>query len=597
MLFPLPAASDAIGGKAIIRYASADWRIGAGFSRKKDRRNQPMVAHRSARSRAASKCAQSQGKYSIMSQHQQDPGYHGIEEDVKQLHSMGYAQELSRRMGGFSNFAISFSIICILAGGITSFQLGFSAAGGASIGLGWPLSCGFSLIVAAAMGQIASAYPTAGGLYHWASILGGRGFGWSVAWFNMLGLIFVVSSVDVGLWQILFVPLILQNYLGVDPSHFIPDLSKPFVEQIGTSAYWVQALGISVILASQALFNHIGIRATTILTDFSGYLIFVVAIILTLAMIVAAPGIDISRLFTFTNNTGDPGGGIWPQNSSLLMAFMLGLLLPAYTVTGFDASAHTSEETRQAAVNVPKGMMRSVFWSFLFGYVMICSFVLAMPSVADGAKQGGAVFFWLMGGLGIPDALKAFLYIGIVISNYLCALAGMTSLSRMVFAFARDGGFPASDWLRRVSPVHRTPVNAIWIGAVLALISTLYTPQFWTLASGCAIFLYLSYAAPIGAGLFAEGKTWTKKGPFQLGPLSKPFAVIAVVGALILFYIGVQPPLDALLTYTGVLLLIMAVLWFGLARKRFPGPPIGDLIAKRQAEIAAAEKALGGAAE
>ena len=83
-----------------------------------------------------------------------------------------------------------------------------------------------------------------------------------------------------------------------------------------------------------------------------------------------------------------------------------------------------------------------------------------------------------------------------------------------------------------VSPAHRTPVNAIWIGAVLAFISTLYTPQFWTLASGCAIFLYLSYAAPIGAGMLAEGKTWTKKGPFQLGGLSKPFAIISVLGAL-----------------------------------------------------------------
>jgi len=519
--------------------------------------------------------------------------YAGSQDDTKQLHSMGYAQELARRMSGFSNFAISFSIICILAGGITSFQLGFSAAGGASIGIGWPLSCAFSLIVAASMGQIASAYPTAGGLYHWASILGGRGFGWSVAWFNMLGLIFVVSSVDVGLWQILFVPLILQNYLGVDPTHFIPDLSKSFTEQVGTSAYWVQALGISIILASQALFNHIGIRATTILTDFSGYLIFVVAIVLTVAMIAAAPGIDIGRLFTFTNNTGDPGAGIWPHRDSLLMAFLLGLLLPAYTVTGFDASAHTSEETRQAAVNVPKGMIRSVFWSFLFGYVMICSFVLAMPSVEDGAKQGGNVFFWLMGGLAVPAALKAILYIGIVISNYLCALAGMTSLSRMIFAFSRDGGFPASAWLRKVSPAHRTPVNAIWIGAVLALISTLYTPQFWTLASGCAIFLYLSYAAPIGAGMLAEGKSWTKKGPFQLGALSKPFAVISILGALLLFYIGVQPPLDALLTYTGVLLAIMAVLWFGVARTRFPGPPIGDIIAQRQAVIAAEEKAVG----
>jgi len=355
----------------------------------------------------------------------------------------------------------------------------------------------------------------------------------------------------------------------------------------------VQALAIAIILASQALFNHIGIRATTILTDFSGYLIFVVAVVLTVAMLAYAPSIDISRLFIFTNNTGDAGGGVWPQNGSLLMAFMLGLLLPAYTVTGFDASAHTSEETRQAAVNAPKGMVRSVFWSFLFGYVMICSFVLAMPSTTDAAKQGGAVFFWLMGGSAMPAALKSILYICIVISNYLCALAGMTSLSRMVFAFARDGGFPASSWLRHVSPTHRTPVNAIWIGAVLAFISTLYTPQFWTLASGCAIFLYLSYAAPIGVGMLAEGKTWTKKGPFQLGIWSKPFAIIAVVGGLVLFYIGVQPPNNALITYTLVLLAIMAVLWFGIARTRFPGPPIGDIIARRQAEIAAEEKAVG----
>jgi amino acid transporter len=510
---------------------------------------------------------------------------------------MGYAQELSRRMSGFSNFAISFSIICIIAGGITAFQAGFSAAGGASVGIGWPLACGFSLIVAASMGQIASAYPTAGGLYHWASILGGRGFGWSVAWFNMLGLIFVVSSVDVGLWQILFVPLIGQNYLGWDPTHFIPDLTKPFSEQIASGAYWVQAIAIALILGSQALLNHIGIRATTRLTDFSGYLIIVVAIILTIAMLVAAPGIDIGRLFTFTNNTGDAGGGVWPQSNSLFYAFLLGLLLPAYTVTGFDASAHTSEETRAASVNVPKGMIRSVFWSFLFGYIMICSFVLAMPSVADGAKQGFSVFFWLMNAIPIPGFLKALIYIGIVIANYLCALAGMTSLSRMIFAFARDGGFPASKWLRHVSPAHRTPVNAIWVGAVLAFISTLYTPQFWTLAAGCAIFLYLSYAAPIGAGFFAEGKTWTKKGPFHLGALSKPFAIISVLGSLLLYYCGVQPPYDALVTYTGVLLVIMAIVWFGLARTRFPGPPIGDAIAKRQAELAAAERAVGEAAQ
>src|SRR5258708_5949153 len=100
-----------------------------------------------------------------------------ISEDVKLLHSMGYAQELLRRMSGFSNFAISFSIICILAGGITSLQLGFSAVGGAAAGVVWPVGVAFCFLVALCMAQIASAFPTAGGLYHWSSILGGKGWG------------------------------------------------------------------------------------------------------------------------------------------------------------------------------------------------------------------------------------------------------------------------------------------------------------------------------------------------------------------------------------------------------------------------------------
>ncbi len=216
----------------------------------------------------------------------------------------------------------------------------------------------------------------------------------------------MVSSVDVGLWQLLFVPLIGQNYLGWDPANFIPVLGDPFSAQIASGAFWVQAVAIAIILGAQALLNHIGIRATTLLTDFSGYLIIGVAVVLTIAMLAAAPGIDIGRLFTFTNNTGDAGGAVWPASESLFYVFLLGLLLPAYTVTGFDASAHTSEETRSAAVNVPKGMIRSVFWSFLFGYVMICSFVLAMPDATEGAKQGFSVFYWLMDTVAMPEWLK-----------------------------------------------------------------------------------------------------------------------------------------------------------------------------------------------
>ena len=202
-------------------------------------------------------------------------------DDVRQLESMGYAQELLRRMSGFSNFAISFSIICILAGGITSLQLGLSAVGGAAAGIIWPLGMLFSLIVAACMAMVASAFPTAGALYHWSSILGGRGWGWATAWFNLLGLIFVTAAVNVGAYS-LFVNFI-GPLLGIDPTG------------LGVGH---QIVGVAAITCSQALFNHFGIRWTTLLTDFSGYLIFAVTLLLCAVMLLGAPELDPSRLVT-----------------------------------------------------------------------------------------------------------------------------------------------------------------------------------------------------------------------------------------------------------------------------------------------------------
>src|ERR1051326_5075140 len=179
-----------------------------------------------------------------------------VSEDEKTLRSMGYAQELSRRMGAFSNYAISLSIICILAGCITSFQVGFCSVGGASIGLGWPLVCAFSMVVAVTMGQVASAFPTAGGLYHWASILGGKGWGWVTAWFNLAGLITVLAAINAGTYD--FVVGAFQIQTGAHPDV-------------------VKAVGVGAITLSQAMFNHRGIRLTTILTDISGWLILIVS--------------------------------------------------------------------------------------------------------------------------------------------------------------------------------------------------------------------------------------------------------------------------------------------------------------------------------
>jgi amino acid transporter len=218
---------------------------------------------------------------------------------------------------------------------------------------------------------------------------------------------------------------------------------------------------------------------------------------------------------------------------------------------------------------------------------------MASPDLAATAKDGGNAWFNLFNNLPAPVLLKDLVAIAIVVANFICALAGLTSTSRMIFAFARDGGLPGSSMWRVVSPTWRTPVAAIWLGAVLSVAATLYSPAFAALAAGCALFLYVSYAMPIGAGLLAEGKTWTEFGPFRLGGLSKPLAVIVLIGTVILMYAGIQPPFDILINYAIGLIVLLLLLWFGIERRRFKGPPIGAEIARRAAEIAAAEQAVG----
>jgi amino acid transporter len=480
----------------------------------------------------------------------------GTTDDTALLHSMGYAQELMRRMSGFSNFAISFSIICILAGGITSLQLGVSAVGGAAAGIIWPLGVAFSAIVAFCMAHIASAFPTAGGLYHWSSALGGRGWGWATAWLNLLGLIIVCAAINVGAYA-LFTSFV-GPLIGIDPTQLTPTH---------------QAIGVLLITVSQALFNHFGIRVTTLLTDFSGYLIFAVAIILTGAMLFSAPTLEWSRLVEFKNYAGDAGGGVWPEGPGLAVMCLMALMWPLYTITGFDASAHTAEETVNASRNVPKGMLRSVYLSGIFGWVMVASFVLAMPSMDEAAKQGGGIFAWLMEAR-LPGPFGKMLWIGIVVANYLCGLATVTSTSRMIYAFARDAGLPASTTLKRVHPKFKTPVAAIWIGAALIVASTLYAKAYSTLTTACVIFLYLSYVMPSLAGFFKIGREWTRMGPFNLGvPLFRVFAAVSVIGVLGLVWIGVQPPNGQALTVTLAAVSLLVATWFLGVRRKFKGPP------------------------
>lgn len=479
-----------------------------------------------------------------------------FDSDAKLLEKLGYKQELHRRMGGFSNFAISFSIICILAGGITSFPAALGAGGGISVGIGWPVGALFATVVALGMAQIASSFPTAGGLYHWSSILGGKGWGWATAWINLLGLIFVVAAINFGVYDPFFKTFVAP-LIGLDPSTF------GWAHQVGFIA------GFTLL---QAVLNAWAPKLTTKLTDISGYLIFAIAVVLVGSLLIWSPGpLQFGRLFTFTNFSGAEGSW-WPTNGSTTMVFLSGLLLTIYTITGFDASAHSSEETIDAARVVPKGILSAVIWSAIFGFVMISTFVAAIPSLPEAVKSGFGFFGALLAPLPLP--LRTALGLGIFAVNFLCGLAALTATSRMMFAFARDGGLPASKILRKVQPTTGTPIAATWTSAVLVILATLYGDAFLVLSTGCAVLLYISYIMPTAAGLFAEGKTWTEKGPFDLKTFSKPVGVLAILGGLLLAFVGIQPPNQKVLYLVLGLVLALTVAWwaFGL-RKRFAGPP------------------------
>jgi amino acid transporter len=477
-------------------------------------------------------------------------------DDEELLRRLGYRQELARRLSGFSNFAISFSIICILAGGITSFHVGLAGGGGAAMGLGWPLVCLFSLVVALTMAQVASAFPTAGGLYHWGSLLGGRGCGWATAWFNLAGLVTVLAAVNSG---------------AVDFALAVTGWGPE--GGLGTAGRTTLIVGLTLL---QAGLNHYGTRWTTRLTDLSGWLILIVAAVLTVALFVAMPAPDWSRLWTLVNLSGRPAAApVLPRHESLPWVFCLGFLLPAYTITGFDASAHTAEETVGAARTVPRSLVRAVWISGLAGWVMVVALVLALPDLPAAVDRGAEVVPWLLRTL-LPAPLAQGLLGGIIAAQFLCGLAALTSASRMTYAFARDGGLPGSAILSRVSPRSQSPAAAVWCTALAGVGFTVLVP-YATIAAICVVLLYVSYVLPVAAGGLAYGRTWTRMGPWNLGVWFRPLALVAVLGCGFLLVIGCQPPNDLAVPVLGGVIAVMLVVWFGWERRRFKGPARGAL--------------------
>src|SRR5579864_8722559 len=367
--------------------------------------------------------------------------------DVETLHRMGYAQELRRRMSGFSNFAISFTIISILSGCLTLYYFGMSNGGPMVINLGWPAVGIMVLIVGLAMAEVCSSYPTAGGLYYFAAKLGGKNgpaWSWFTGWFNLLGQIGITAGIDFGL--ALFADAFLNALFNYP------------------TAPWAVVLIYTVVLFVHGLLNTFGVGLVALLNDISVWWHLIgVAIIFVVLALVPAHHQSIGFIFTkFVNNTGFSFAGV------PIYVFLIGLLLAQYTFTGYDASAHMTEETHNAAVSGPRGIVWSIVISLIAGWVLLLGVTGAIQNYsaeASATTPGAQIFLDAAG-----HNLGLFLLFVIIGAQFYCGMSSVTANSRMIYAFSRDGAVPGSEFWHRINPRTRTPTNSIWFAAVGAFI-------------------------------------------------------------------------------------------------------------------------------
>ena len=525
--------------------------------------------------------------------------------DEQMLADLGYKQELSRSWSGFSNFAISFSIISILAGCFTTFYFGWNNGGPIAIAIGWPIIAAFILVIGFCMSELVSAYPTSGGIYWWASKLGGVKAGYYTGWLNLIGLVAIVASVAYG----------AATFLDFSLARFSESWAA------GYSLERVFVLFV-IILALVSLLNIFSSHLLAVLNNISVWWhVFgaaIVVLILVFGLKEGATHWGVTDVFTGrVNNTfglfggdgtlngpGTGGGGFW------FYVLPLGFLLTQYTITGYDASAHLSEETQGAAESAAKGIWRSIFYSAIGGWILLLAFLFAVQDPAAVSAGGGGV--QVIFDQALTPFMSGSVLLIATLGQLFCTTACLTSASRMLFAFSRDGAVPGAKYWARLNKA-KTPVNAVLAVAVVGFILTLpalwkvnigteeapiYTvTAFFAIVSIGVLGLYLAFAIPIYYR-WKQGANF-KQGSWNLGNKWKwmaPVAILEVVITSIYFIVPLNPagtpgPLRSLLgapstddvafdwkavNYAPLVLGgIMILLWIGWhlsAKKWFTGP-------------------------
>jgi amino acid transporter len=499
--------------------------------------------------------------------------------DEQQLAELGYRQELARAWSGFTNFAISFTIISVLAGTFTTFAFAWQNGGPIAASIGWPVLCAFVLMVAFSMAELTSKYPTAGGPYWWAHDLGGKGWSWMTGWFNIVGLVGIVASVGYGAAIFLNATFALYglNVLGInfgDSKHILGETFLLYV----------------LILVLYTMVNIFADSFLALMNNISvGWHLVGVAVVIGLLVFVPSHHQSIGWVFGHRINNNGAFGGSTSGLGFWLLVLPVGFLLTMYTQTGYDASAHTAEETRGAAKAAAQGVWRSVFWSAVIGWFVLLAFLFAatnVKAVDDGAGFVGAIFTSALDSW----AAKLVLIIATV-GQLFCGAAGLTSGSRTWYAFSRDRGMPGWWAFRRINKA-RVPFNAVIAVSVASLIIAIPALfgknnipfAFFALTGICTVGLYLAYIIPVYLRLRAgdkfEAGVWNLGKRYRLVNWLAIIFVVLVVFSLDLPYAPAGLPWNSgfdasLVNYTpfAILLPLIFGVWYLVsAKNRYQGP-------------------------
>ncbi len=451
-----------------------------------------------------------------------------IDHDERRLNELGYEQELKRGMGGFSNFAVSFTIISIITGVLQTFWLGMIAGGPRTMVIDWVVASFFILMVGFSLAEICSSYPTAGGLYYWSARLARRNapiWSWYTGWFNMLGQVAVTASIDFGLAN--FIGFFIK--LTIAPSF----ASKP----------WQILLIYAIVLAIHGIINTLGVNLIAKLNDISVWWHLIgTGVIVVVLFALPNKHQSIGSVFTsYTNGTGlnwFGGSGLWIS--------LVGLGVCAYTITGFDASAHMSEETRDADTSGPRGIVMSIAVSAVVGLLLLVALCYALPGgvtsdayaavSASGSAASANLFLDVLG-----RHLAEFLIIIGIVAQFFCGAASVTANSRMIYAFSRDGAVPGHKLWHRINARTKTPTNSIWFAVAFSFI--LGVPSLKTNSSGipvafnavvsvAVVAFTISFALPTLLRLM-RGSDFTV-GRWNLGRWSKLVNVLALTWTVVI---------------------------------------------------------------